>query len=151
MSFHARPILTPANVPGGRHDPSRLQVRLTSPVDDPPTSPPVTTRARAAVAEPTAADAVEAPTQPIATEAPQHETKTTSAPERAMPWPWYRREPWLSVAMAAFVPIGVGFALPEELHVLLLGMSALLVLLGVAMLIRQGPFREHPRPEAASR
>ena len=60
--------------------------------------------------------------------------------------PWYRREPWLAVNLASFVPIGVGFALPERTHAPLLGASALLLASSVALLMRQGPFRATEPP-----
>jgi hypothetical protein len=91
------------------------------------------------------------PQASTAADAPQEAPAARPAPGRSeVPWPWFRREPWLLTILAAFVPIGVGFALPEQLHVLLLGASALLVLLSVGMLIRQGPFRPHPRPDAST-
>ena len=61
----------------------------------------------------------------------------------ARPWPWYRREPWFATMLLAFVPLAVGFALPESTHVLLFAVSALLALTSVAMLLRQGVFRAH--------
>jgi hypothetical protein len=98
------------------------------------TAPPSAHTLAATNAEDSASDDVRASPQPIAT-----------------PWPWYRREPWLAVALASFVPIGVGFALPQQHHYLLLGMSAVLVVLSIAMLIREGRFREHPKPVSTTR
>jgi hypothetical protein len=129
MSFHARPIPAPARVPGGHDDTSRAQVTFTSPLDDPLATLPTTSSA--ASHGTTLATVVEA----------------TAA--RDTPWPWYRREPWLPVAMAAFVPIAVGFETPQEYHALRLGVSGVSVVLSIAMLLRQGPFRERPRPAAA--
>jgi len=149
MSFHARPIPAPANVPGGRHDPARPQVRLSALLDDPPSTLPVTAGRSVtpeAVAATPAAE-IETPSRPAASEAMPH-VATTTATESATPWPWYRREPWVPVILAAFVPIGVCFALPQGVHLPLLALSGLLVVLSAAMLIRQGLFREHPRPEA---
>jgi hypothetical protein len=71
----------------------------------------------------------------------------TGTTRSATPWLWYRREPWLPVMLAAFVPIGAGFVLPHAFHLLLIGMSALLVILSTAMLIRQGLFRAQLPPE----
>jgi len=143
MPLHARPIPAPANVPGGRNDPARPQVRLTSPLDDPPATAAVPAAAPAAPASPTSD--VETPPYAAAPEAAQQLVTATSTPG-ATPWPWYRREPWVPVILAAFVPLGVGFVLPHAFHLLLIGVSALLVVLSTAMLIRQGPFTEHPRP-----
>jgi hypothetical protein len=54
---------------------------------------------------------------------------------------WYRREPWLAVSLLGFVPIGVGFFTPQSVHVPLLAMAGLLVLVGIGLLVRQGPTR----------
>jgi hypothetical protein len=125
-------------------------VRLTSPEADLPvtlpTASPETASATTVVdssnpAPAAAADVVDTATAPLPSTERRHET----------PWPWYRREPWLAVVLAAFVPIAVGFATPQEFHVLLISVSALLVIVSTAMLIRQGPFRAHPRPEATRR
>ena len=136
MSFHARPIPIPAHVPGGRNDTAQPQVRLASPVDDPPATPPPTSSADTSHSAPMATSST---------------AYTASTAARDTPWPWYRREPWLSVVLAAFVPIAVGFATPQEFHALLLGLSGLLLVMSIAMLIRQGPFTEHPRPKTARR
>jgi len=56
-----------------------------------------------------------------------------------------RFEPWLGVASSAFVPIGVMFILPTSFSWPMIGLAAVLVLSGVAMLIRQ---ERHEKPEA---
>jgi hypothetical protein len=152
MPLHARPIPAPANAPGGRNDPTRARVTLTSPLEDPPSAVPVAATTVTLPETTAAAPASDVETSPLPAApaaapvaAPDVAAATTA--RSAAPWPWYRREPWLPVMLAAFVPIGVGFMLPQAFHLLLIGVSALLVLLSTAMLIRQGPFREHPRPE----
>ena len=140
MSFHARPIPIPAHLPGGRNDTSQPQVRLASPMEDPPAESPSATLIESS-------ETVAAARTSTASTSPA--SSTTSRVAHDAPWPWYRREPWLSVVLAAFVPIAVGFATPQEFHALLLGLSGLLLVLSIAMLIRQGPFTEHPRPTTA--
>jgi len=48
-----------------------------------------------------------------------------------------RFEPWLGVAAATFVPIGVMFILPTSFLWPMIGLAGLLLLTSVAMLIRQ--------------
>jgi hypothetical protein len=55
--------------------------------------------------------------------------------------PWYRREAWLAVSLAAFVPIFVGFFTPQSMHVPLLALAALLVIVGLGLLVRRGVTR----------
>lgn len=62
---------------------------------------------------------------------------TSSRPSDA----WYRREPWLAVTLSAFVPVAVGFATPRSMHGPLLAVAAVLVVVGIGLLVRQGPTR----------
>jgi len=55
--------------------------------------------------------------------------------------PWYRRETWLAVTLSAFLPVLVGFLLPQSTHALLLALAALLLLVGAGLLVRRGPTR----------
>ena len=65
--------------------------------------------------------------------------------------PWYRREPWLAVELAAFLPMVAAFLVPEQLGVPLVGFSGFLVAAGLALLIRRGPPpRAHARPDATT-
>lgn len=50
--------------------------------------------------------------------------------------PWYRREPWLAVLAAAFVPILLALVAPAPLRMPLLGVSAVLMAAGLTMLVR---------------
>ena len=58
----------------------------------------------------------------------------------ATSWPWYRSEPWLAVELSAFVPLLVAIAFPGRFQIALLALAGLLVVLGLVMLVRQGPF-----------
>jgi hypothetical protein len=148
MPLHARPIPAPAKVPGGPTDPARVRVTFSLPLEDPPAVAPV-----AATTGATPESALGAPTSDVETSprsaapAVVQDAATATTTRSATPWPWYRREPWVPVLLAAFAPIGAGFVLPQAFHLPLLGVSALLVVLSAAMLIRQGLFREHPGPE----
>ena len=57
---------------------------------------------------------------------------------------WYRREPWLAVMLAAFVPLVAAAIAPDAARYPLIGLTGLAIVVGVAMLIRQGVFRTHP-------
>lgn len=72
-------------------------------------------------------------------------TVRSDAPSSPRPWPWYRREPWFATMLLAFVPLAIGFVLPAWTHLLLFAMSTVLAVASVAMLLRQGVFREHPQ------
>ena len=66
---------------------------------------------------------------------------STSPAAASAPSPWYRREPWLAVVLAAYVPTGAGFLTPAAFHPPLIALSAMLVLAAIVLLLRQGPFR----------
>ena len=127
MSFHARPTPPPPRTPAGPLDPTRPRVQVTWPGAE-PIEP-----------APRAPD----PAPPAATARPPERPSTT---ENAEPRAWYRREPWAAVTLSAFVPIVAAFALPEGVRVALLALSALLLVLGVVLLARQGLFRERESP-----
>ena len=59
--------------------------------------------------------------------------------------PWYRREAWLAFCLAAFVPIGVAFAVPHTVKVPLLGAGVALAVVGLALLL----WKEIVRPRRA--
>lgn len=70
--------------------------------------------------------------------------------------PWYRQEPWLAWLVAAFLPMVGALAVPaappptiQPLRLASVGLSALCLLVAVALLIRQGPFRPALRRGAA--
>jgi len=46
-------------------------------------------------------------------------------------------EPWLKISLAAFVPLALAFYLPDEFQAYLFVAGGLLVLAGIAALIRQ--------------
>jgi hypothetical protein len=60
--------------------------------------------------------------------------------------PWYRTEPWIVPTLGAFLPMVAGLALEIEMVRPLLLLSALLLLLGAGMLLRQGVFRSADTP-----
>jgi VIT1/CCC1 family predicted Fe2+/Mn2+ transporter len=60
------------------------------------------------------------------------------ATDRAVTAPWYQRETWLAVTLSAFLPIIIGFALPQSTHKLLLATAAALLVVGVTLLVRRG-------------
>jgi hypothetical protein len=66
----------------------------------------------------------------------------------ATTWPWYRSEPWLVAVLAGFVPMLAAILAPESAKYPLIGLGALAALVGVAMLVRQGLFQPHARPDA---
>ncbi|WP_284351336.1 hypothetical protein [Roseisolibacter agri] len=78
------------------------------------------------------------PTPESAAPAP-HPTLVPTAAD-ATSWPWYRSEPWLAVELSAFVPLLVVIAFPGRFQIALLALAGLLVVLGLVMLVRQGPF-----------
>jgi hypothetical protein len=141
MSYHARMLPTTLGTLGSQHDTRSATVRVAPLAPDDERDASMTEGTAPAVATPVAPESSHTL---VATNA--GEAAYDDARPNATPWPWYRREPWLAVALASFAPIGAGFALPQEFHYLLLGMSGVLVVLSIAMLFRQGPFREHPQP-----
>ena len=64
---------------------------------------------------------------------------------------WYRRETWLVPTLGSFVPVSVGFATPDRFHVLLLGMSGVMLVVGLIMLLRHGVTRTDAEPARAAR
>jgi len=50
--------------------------------------------------------------------------------------------------LAGFVPMLAATLAPESVKYALVGLGALAAVVGIAMLIRQGPFQPHPRPTA---
>lgn len=70
---------------------------------------------------------------------PSYTATKPRKPVEAPAKPWYQREPWLAVTVSAFVPVAVGFALPQSVHMPLLALAGLLVIVGLGLLVRQGP------------
>ena len=81
----------------------------------------------------------EEPATPHAVAPAPRPTLVAPVPD-ARRWPWYRSEPWLAVELSAFVPLLVAIALPGRFQLALLVLAGLLVVLGLVMLVRQGPF-----------
>jgi hypothetical protein len=84
--------------------------------------------------------------RPDREQAPAFRAELSAA--EATPWPWYRSEPWLVVMLAGFVPMIAAIFAPESAKYALIGLGALAAVVGIAMLVRQGPFQPHPRPAA---
>ena len=61
--------------------------------------------------------------------------------------PWYHRERWLAVMLAAFVPLAAAALAPSAAQYALLGLTGLVLIVGAAMLIRQDVFRAQPGSE----
>ncbi len=63
---------------------------------------------------------------------------------RTNPRPWYRRERWLAVELAALPPTIAAFVVPESARPTFVIISALLLLGGLVMLVMRGPARSGP-------
>jgi hypothetical protein len=60
--------------------------------------------------------------------------------------PWYRAEPWLAVAVTAFVPVILALVVPAQLKGALAGVAGALMLWSLWLLMRRGaPRREDER------
>ncbi len=51
--------------------------------------------------------------------------------------PWYRREMWLAVCLASFVPVCIAIVAPPEWKVPLIGLAGAVMMASIVMLIRQ--------------
>ena len=54
--------------------------------------------------------------------------------------PWYRSEPWIAVALAAFAPLLGAVIAPESALYPLISLSVVALVVGTVMLVRQGLF-----------
>jgi hypothetical protein len=88
-----------------------------------------------------------APASAPVTSTPVPSVPSASAPSAPAPstvtQPWYRREPWIVVMLAALVPVLVGFETPQRFHAPLMVLSGALLLVSFGMLVRQGVFRSN--------
>jgi hypothetical protein len=123
MSLHSRPVPAP-----------KTPEHVTPGPVTPETHPMPPTGARSSEREP----------QPDRRRTPDSRAEL-AAPD-ATPWPWYRGEPWLAAMLAAFLPMIAAIFAPDSAKYPLIGLSALAVVVGTAMLIRQGAFQPHSRP-----
>jgi len=124
MSIHSRPIRapkTPAEVAS-----NTITARLVQPEPQPAPLPNDTRPTENPIAEPIRAP--ESRAEPTVSETSQ---------------PWYRSEPWMAVALAAFVPLVAAVIAPDTVQYHLIGLSGVLLVVSIAMLLRQGVFRPH--------
>ena len=75
------------------------------------------------------------------------EARAERAPADGTSRPWYRREPWLAVMLAGFVPLTAAIFAPDPARYALMGLTGLALIIGAAMLMRQGVFQPHPESE----
>jgi hypothetical protein len=125
MSLHSRPILPPKTLDNLTSSSSRTHSAV---LPEPHSAPPRPTASR-----PTEADPNVEPKRPPETRA---EPATAEAPTQ----PWYRREPWLAVMLAAFVPLAAAVFVPDPARYPLIGLTGLALVVGAVMLVRQGIF-----------
>ena len=77
-----------------------------------------------------------------ATSTPEVRAEPGSAEENS--GQWYRREPWLAVMLAGFVPLAAAIPAPDAVQYPLLGLTVIAVVIGSVMLVRQGVFGPPP-------
>jgi len=75
------------------------------------------------------------------------EARAEPAPADETSRPWYRREPWLAVMLAAFVPLTAAIFAPDPARYALMGLSGRALIIGAVMLMRQGVFQPHLESE----
>jgi len=75
------------------------------------------------------------------------EARAEHAPADGTSRPWYRREPWLAVMLAAFVPLTAAIFAPDPARYALMGLTGLALIIGAVMLMRQGVFQPHLESE----
>ena len=125
MSYHARPLRVPAGTPAVSTGlPSDPPVASTEPVARP--MPPAQASPPAPSSAPEPAASVVPPVPPPA---------VSDAPTSA---PWYRREAWLLVSLAGFLPLLLALVVPQSLRVPLIAVAGLLIACGTVMLARRG-------------
>lgn len=148
MALHARPL--PSRPTAGAR-----------PLAPRPDAPPAV-----ALANPSPVPGASAvPPDPASAVAPSLASRREHMPADAAPRAapddraWYQREPWLAWMLAAFVPLAGGAIAPHGTAVLATplwlttsALSALCVLVALALLFRQGLFRSAaPRPAGVAR
>ena len=136
MPLHSRPIPAPKPL----EDAGSTRVRMHTPVlpEQQPIPEPLAAR------RPEEGDPSAAPTR-----APRVRAESATAEET--PRPWYRREPWLAAMLAAFVPLTAAAFAPDSARVMLIALTALALLVGAVMLVRQGVFGPPPGSESDPR
>ena len=126
MSLHSRPIpapKTPAQVSSSS---------VTTPAARPEPQPePLSSGTR-----PSEGDSLAEPSR-----APESIAQPAVAGEPSRPW--YRSEPWLAVMAVAFVPLLAAVIAPDTAQYPLIGLGVVALVVGIVMLIRQGPIRPH--------
>jgi hypothetical protein len=92
----------------------------------------------------------EAPVAPH--DAPQaHDSVVpTPAADGAAALPWYRKERWLVVQLAALIPILGAMLAPEAYRVLLCIVGGVLVAIGTVMMLRHDPAGARPSQRAGA-
>ena len=133
MSIHSRPVRAPKI-------PTQVTSNaLTTPVVRPEPQPaPPPRETRSPEADPQAG--------------PNREPASHAEPAAAdTSLPWYRSEPWIAVALAAFAPLLGAVIAPDVAQYPLIVLSGTLLVASIVMLLRQGLFRGHPGVRDASR
>jgi hypothetical protein len=131
MSLHSRPVPAP-----------KTPEHVTS---NPPATQPATPEPRAP--QPGGTQPSEGAPRPKPTPSPEARAELAAADAEAAARPWYRREPWFAVTLAAFVPMTAAVFAPEPARYPLIGLAALALVAGAALLVRQGVFQSHPGSE----
>lgn len=139
MALHARP-LSSRPLPGRAGATSDAVTGITSASIANPVSPGV----------PHAEPAIDVPDAPTARRSAKPSDAGRNAVDRPDPRPWYRREPWLASVLMAFLPVPIAAIpeLPSDGRLAALVASGFFLLLGGALLLRQGVFRP-TRPAGA--
>ena len=125
MSIHSRPIRapkTPAEVAS-----NTITARLVQPEPQP---------------EPLQSGTRPSENDPIAEPSRAPESRAEPAVSDTSR-PWYRSEPWMAVALAAFAPLVAAVIAPDTAQYYLIGLSGVLLAVSIVMLLRQGVFRPH--------
>ena len=122
MSIHARNLPT---------DSKRILDELVDPnaTHEPSPSP---------AAQPSSNDRASSPPREV-TPPPRSEFEPRHATDAGSDLPWYRREKWLAVQVAAIVPILSAMLVPAPLRLPLCVLGGALVAIGTVMLLRHKP------------
>ena len=100
--------------------------------------------------QPTARDR-EALAPPVVGPSPRSEFEPEATSEGGSELPWYRREKWLAVQVAAIVPILTAMLVPAPLRLPLCVLGGALVAVGTVMLLRHKPTPASSRSGSSSR
>ena len=122
MSVHSRPL------PATPTDPATVAARH----DDASSLPATPDQRSTEASDRPSADPASARPRAVAPSATRHQGGTVR---------WYRSEPWLATMLVAFVPMLAALFVSSGAKYPLIGLSALTALTGLAILVRQGPFR----------